>query len=84
MDNDLNREVGRIAGKQEALEARVDRNEKAVWSKLDGMDIKLDNIAVTLSGSNGEKRGSIRLLHWLVTAFGMAMAWWGGHSGVAR
>lgn len=78
MSEDLSMEVGRQGGKIEALTARLDRHETAVWSQLGKIDVKLDGIAATLATNSGERRGSSRLLHWILTIAGMAIAWFAG------
>ncbi len=72
--------VGQIEGQLTSLERRMDRHETTVWSKLDGMDGKIDRIETMLSAGNGEQRGRAGLMHWIATAAGMALAWWSGHT----
>ena len=63
---DLQRDMGRVEGKQDAMGARLDRLEKAV---NDGFD-KIDKRLAGLEAKENERKGAMALLMVLSGAIG--------------
>lgn len=72
---DLNREVGRLDGRMQAMESRIERHEDDVRSRLDKMDGKLDEIQETLAKAAGERSSSSSIGHWVLAAITALAAW---------
>jgi len=56
------RALGRLEGRVDALDERMDRYEAGVASRLSSIEAKLDTVVIALA--NGV--GGIRVFHWIV------------------
>jgi hypothetical protein len=58
---DQARVLGRLEGRVDALDERMDRHEAAISSRLASIDAKIDTIVTTLAGGIG----GVRVFHWI-------------------
>ena len=61
---DIQRDLGRMEGKTDAMGARLDRLEKAVADGFDRIDARLAKI----EAAESQRSGAFKLGHWLFVA----------------
>jgi hypothetical protein len=55
------RVLGRLEGRVDALDERMDRHEASISARLSSIEAKLDTVVTTLASS----LGGIRVFHWI-------------------
>jgi len=54
------RVLGRLEGRVDALDERMDRHEASIAARLTSIEAKIDTVVTTLAGG----MGGIRVFHW--------------------
>lgn len=72
---DLGIQVGRIDGRLDALEGRMNRFESTVSADLKGIKDKLDSISDDLAQKLGERSGYGQVAKTVAWAIGLASGW---------
>jgi hypothetical protein len=54
--------LGRLEGRVDALDERMNRHETAITARLTSIDAKIDTLVTTLASG----LGGVRVFHWII------------------